>query len=102
MIRRPPRSTLFPYTTLFRSESETDAASLGPALFTVIVYVRLVPAATGSGVSTLVTDRSAEAATVVVAAPLSLPGFGAWVADEAVAVFVSTVPAATLWLTATV
>src|SRR2546429_3529263 len=23
MIRRPPRSTLFPYTTLFRSESET-------------------------------------------------------------------------------
>src|SRR5258707_3053515 len=24
MIRRPPRSTLFPYTTLFRSYSETD------------------------------------------------------------------------------
>src|SRR3712207_8309389 len=24
MIRRPPRSTLFPYTTLFRSESERD------------------------------------------------------------------------------
>src|SRR2546426_5853148 len=24
MIRRPPRSTLFPYTTLFRSHSETD------------------------------------------------------------------------------
>src|SRR3712207_4209593 len=24
MIRRPPRSTLFPYTTLFRSETETD------------------------------------------------------------------------------
>src|SRR2546430_8842911 len=23
MIRRPPRSTLFPYTTLFRSESRT-------------------------------------------------------------------------------
>src|SRR5947209_13504875 len=23
MIRRPPRSTLFPYTTLFRSERET-------------------------------------------------------------------------------
>src|SRR5258708_24640133 len=23
MIRRPPRSTLFPYTTLFRSQSET-------------------------------------------------------------------------------
>src|SRR5688572_32485633 len=24
MIRRPPRSTLFPYTTLFRSEVELD------------------------------------------------------------------------------
>src|SRR2546425_8541301 len=24
MIRRPPRSTLFPYTTLFRSIGETD------------------------------------------------------------------------------
>src|SRR3712207_7718143 len=43
MIRRPPRSTLFPYTTLFRSlqdqrrrlrhqpeAEETDAALLGP------------------------------------------------------------------------
>src|SRR3712207_8735614 len=26
MIRRPPRSTLFPYTTLFRSEDEEAAA----------------------------------------------------------------------------
>src|SRR2546430_13464712 len=25
MIRRPPRSTLFPYTTLFRSRGEADA-----------------------------------------------------------------------------
>src|SRR5258708_29529225 len=37
MIRRPPRSTLFPYTTLFRSVSVrgasvtgTGAASIGP------------------------------------------------------------------------
>ena len=28
MIRRPPRSTLFPYTTLFRSESEEELKSL--------------------------------------------------------------------------
>src|SRR3712207_8736879 len=28
MIRRPPRSTLFPYTTLFRSERSSDAPSL--------------------------------------------------------------------------
>src|SRR5258708_22019314 len=29
MIRRPPRSTLFPYTTLFRSEPSTMMASPG-------------------------------------------------------------------------
>src|SRR3712207_8439446 len=31
MIRRPPRSTLFPYTTLFRSSSEVIRASASPA-----------------------------------------------------------------------
>src|SRR2546422_7993372 len=30
MIRRPPRSTLFPYTTLFRSRQHLDQ-QLGPA-----------------------------------------------------------------------
>src|SRR5256885_8425339 len=30
MIRRPPRSTLFPYTTLFRSVGEVEAHELGP------------------------------------------------------------------------
>src|SRR2546429_5750539 len=29
MIRRPPRSTLFPYTTLFRSPQEVEAAHAG-------------------------------------------------------------------------
>src|SRR3712207_6892972 len=28
MIRRPPRSTLFPYTTLFRSDDEVDRLDL--------------------------------------------------------------------------
>src|SRR2546430_12100747 len=49
MIRRPPRSTLFPYTTLFRSreglrhspsEREAQPAATG--------YVGCVPALTGS------------------------------------------------------
>src|SRR2546430_4654911 len=31
MIRRPPRSTLFPYTTLFRSPSRRSRTSAGPA-----------------------------------------------------------------------
>src|SRR2546422_7488687 len=30
MIRRPPRSTLFPYTTLFRSHVAPDRPVLGP------------------------------------------------------------------------
>src|SRR2546429_2529078 len=38
MIRRPPRSTLFPYTTLFRSAWVTML--LIPALLIVMVYVR--------------------------------------------------------------
>src|SRR3712207_7519471 len=29
MIRRPPRSTLFPYTTLFRSASKEDMETYG-------------------------------------------------------------------------
>src|SRR3712207_7155437 len=29
MIRRPPRSTLFPYTTLFRSQHRTRRAAIG-------------------------------------------------------------------------
>src|SRR5258708_27603516 len=31
MIRRPPRSTLFPYTTLFRSKSPSSPAPFAPA-----------------------------------------------------------------------
>src|SRR3712207_8493181 len=39
MIRRPPRSTLFPYTTLFRSGSTRD------------LYARLLQHQTGEGAS---------------------------------------------------
>src|SRR5258708_29184103 len=31
MIRRPPRSTLFPYTTLFRSKAKASAACIARA-----------------------------------------------------------------------
>src|SRR2546430_8983725 len=31
MIRRPPRSTLFPYTTLFRSHAPTAPTAGGPS-----------------------------------------------------------------------
>src|SRR2546427_8810870 len=32
MIRRPPRSTLFPYTTLFRSENQDQEGTPGTGL----------------------------------------------------------------------
>src|SRR5438034_2656787 len=32
MIRRPPRSTLFPYTTLFRSCGRNPMKGLGPSM----------------------------------------------------------------------
>src|SRR3712207_7097646 len=35
MIRRPPRSTLFPYTTLFRSRV-TEGARLGPGTIVLL------------------------------------------------------------------
>src|SRR3989449_11689719 len=41
MIRRPPRSTLFPYTTLFRSAAIRTAATLaGEALRQTLTLVR--------------------------------------------------------------
>src|SRR5258708_11088091 len=36
MIRRPPRSTLFPYTTLFRSESGRQRKALAQVLFRLV------------------------------------------------------------------
>src|ERR1039457_1922154 len=43
MIRRPPRSTLFPYTTLFRSTLPSPVAKLQPlAAAKAGVYVWLV------------------------------------------------------------
>src|SRR3712207_9137553 len=41
MIRRPPRSTLFPYTTLFRSHEEEHAISAGPRESLVLVAQEL-------------------------------------------------------------
>lgn len=54
----------------------------------------MLPAVTGSGVSTFVTEMSAAAATVVVEVPLWLPGFESRVSAVTFAVLVMTVPAA--------
>ena len=54
--------------------------------------MRALPATTGSGVSPLVTARSAETPTDVVAPALSLALFGSVVVEETVAVLVNMVP----------
>src|SRR5256885_12112805 len=40
MIRRPPRSTLFPYTTLFRSEINIRVRDVGISLRPALVHTR--------------------------------------------------------------
>src|SRR3712207_6953893 len=48
MIRRPPRSTLFPYTTLFRSPRMFDAARRAHALVASQNNERLEPLLLGA------------------------------------------------------
>src|SRR5256885_8699615 len=49
MIRRPPRSTLFPYTTLFRSLSPCEQAARGELFGPRVLRTRVVKVR-GSGV----------------------------------------------------
>src|SRR2546430_9228162 len=51
MIRRPPRSTLFPYTTLFRSRAfpTGSADARGPAFATLHGSIQLAMAAAAQG-----------------------------------------------------
>src|SRR5260370_29000321 len=44
MIRRPPRSTLFPYTTLFRSENPQQVLDLFFAVVSDIPRLQLIDA----------------------------------------------------------
>src|SRR3712207_8344124 len=59
MIRRPPRSTLFPYTTLFRSR---QIRSLGANLALITPgNVTQGGARLGAGAASTLTDEDAEA-----------------------------------------
>src|SRR2546422_4851773 len=69
MIRRPPRSTLFPYTTLFRSVrvlaavvwSAVPSHRIGEgAAEEVVVADHQAPQDVGQGVALLGTERSEE------------------------------------------
>src|SRR3712207_7518323 len=62
MIRRPPRSTLFPYTTLFRSVGALLATALlvVPAATTRLWFHRLLPWQIATVLLTAAEGRSEE------------------------------------------
>src|SRR3712207_4542960 len=53
MIRRPPRSTLFPYTTLFRSEVKELAQETAKATEDIARRVQAIQGDTGAAVSAI-------------------------------------------------
>src|SRR5579863_1359143 len=73
------------------SLTSTPFASEGPLLVTVITQYALVPAwavEVGSGLHTLVIDRSADAVTVVLAVAVLSAGFGSNWSEDTVTVLV--------------
>src|SRR5256886_12275573 len=64
MIRRPPRSTLFPYTTLFRSNRAEIASHLGPNL-------ELIGLGTGAGTKTRILIEALETPAVYIPVDIS-------------------------------
>src|SRR5258708_36332768 len=63
MIRRPPRSTLFPYTTLFRSEQVVREASYMALEYRVLVLLPVLPLRT----AIVVTEKLKPAARAMFA-----------------------------------
>src|SRR5262245_45566946 len=93
-------SMVTPAGNVRSSMSVTPDASDGPALVTVMTYVRLPapePATTLAG-PVLVTTRSTSVSTVVVVVAVLLPGVGSVAAEPAVAVLVIVEPSAALEL----
>src|SRR2546426_4919837 len=58
MIRRPPRSTLFPYTTLFRSQSPSfHKAVQNSIIFTIVAQIVVLVC---SNILSIALERSEE------------------------------------------
>src|SRR2546426_7736580 len=62
MIRRPPRSTLFPYTTLFRSEAKARDVTVQALIRTIVVpdWLKAAPTGQVNIQNTLAQPRSEE------------------------------------------
>src|SRR3712207_8016614 len=71
MIRRPPRSTLFPYTTLFRSPETTRDGFVGghARVFDVAVFGRPGTSPTGSSIAAVETVLFESGRPIVIAPP---------------------------------
>src|SRR5256885_14579020 len=81
MIRRPPRSTLFPYTTLFRSTVTVNLRNGLPTAAgnTSILFPGFsVTSPAGSGVTGLLTQEAAPGGTVTYAFTAGTPGTRAY------------------------
>src|SRR5256885_9575517 len=76
MIRRPPRSTLFPYTTLFRSNGRFNT-SITHAYSIVIGSKHITLNATGGGFQgdVLATDKDRKSGSAGMPRPISYAVF---------------------------
>src|SRR2546426_3100811 len=76
MIRRPPRSTLFPYTTLFRSRAEGQAptahSSFGLFWLALPCYAQEMPCSLSRTLSTWFSSRRSEEHTSELQSPCNL------------------------------
>src|SRR3989475_7990022 len=87
MIRRPPRSTLFPYTTLFRSQNILAATEQAPSVgtkswgrrFTVTKYLPRDPAYGKFNTGYTSTLWKADPKARIVAVDPKLIPYGSWV-----------------------
>src|SRR3712207_5953625 len=83
MIRRPPRSTLFPYTTLFRSAAAGVGTVIGEMTRTFIpegsIFATVLVFAVGMTMFTMIMGNAFAAFPVMAAAigvPLLIQGYG--------------------------
>src|SRR5215213_3705631 len=82
MIRRPPRSTLFPYTTLFRSPADNLVTTFTVNVFSMLILTREVVRAMQGRPAKIVNIASTAGIT-------ARPGWVAYAASKAAVVSLS-------------
>src|SRR5438876_2265265 len=72
MIRRPPTSTLFPYTTLFRSLEYITSQNMEKRAFDLLNCITVVPGALGTTVMQFKRSKRSEEHTSELQSPVHL------------------------------